>query len=131
MPETGAFNEEEKLLCAELVQKGFIEIKAEKIYPRFCVFEKEEYRKLVRVVFEPLEKAIDGELESLQSDFQAYFKGKMPPQLRDYEMLCVNRAMCDMAFFCTVEAFKSGRLYVPESKADGEFLTLMYIKGEF
>ena len=126
--ELKTLSDDERLLCAELVQRGFVTIENNEICPTFCVFDKKQYEELVKKVFKPLADKIAGEARLLQADFQKYFRGKMPPQLKDYEMFCVRRAMYDMSFICTIEAFKDGRLYVPENKTDGEFLTLMYIK---
>lgn len=127
--EISDLNEDEKLLCAELSQKGFVEIKEKRIYPRFYVFTKKQYEELVKNIFNPIADKIGDEMDLLRGDFERYFADKMPPQLKDYKMLCVRKAMYDMSFVCTFEAFRDGKLYVPENREEGEFLTFMYIKG--
>ncbi len=121
-------NEDEKLLCAELSQKGYITINDDIVKFNFYIFSEKQYEELKVQVYKPILKKVEAELNSLKEEFISYFAKKIPGQLKSYKEVFINMAIHDIGFITTVMAFNDGKLYVPESPNDGEFLTMLYFK---
>lgn len=122
--------EEQRFDLAKLVEKGFVEIKGDKAIPRFAVFTEEQFQCLEKEVFEPIAEKLRPGYERLREELTKFYQDKLPAQLKSIHKLPLRQALSDMGYVTTVLAFKEGKLYVPKDKADGEFLTLLYVKEE-
>ena len=122
--------EEQRFDVAKLVEKGFVEIKGDKAIPRFAVFTEEQFKRLEQEVFEPIVKKLRPGYEMLRDKLKKFYQDKLPSQLKSIHKLPLRQALHDMGYVTTVLAFKEGKLYVPKNRADGEFLTLLYVKEE-
>lgn len=122
------YDEAKKFTLAQLVQKGFVTVADGLALPNFCVFTDSQYRQLRENVFTPIGKKLEAEMQSLTDDLKAYYKRKLPAQLKHLESTAVRHALGDLGFLSTFFAFRDGRLYRPEEKRDGEFLTMMYVR---
>ena len=115
---------------AKLVEKGFVEIKGNKAIPRFAVFTEEQFGRLEKEVFDPIVEKLRPGYERLREELTKFYQDKLPAQLKSIHKLPLRQALSDMGYVTTVLAFKEGKLYVPKEAADGEFLTLLYVKEE-
>lgn len=122
--------EEQRFDLAKLAEKGFVEIKGDKAIPRFAVFTEEQFERLENEVFEPIAQKLRPGYEMLREELTKFYQDKLPAQLKSIHKLPLRQALHDMAYVTTVLAFKEGKLYVPKDRADGEFLTLLYVKEE-
>ncbi len=122
--------EEQRFDLAKLVEKGFVEIKGDKAIPRFAVFTEEQFQCLEKEVFEPIVEKLRPGYERLREELTKFYQDKLPAQLKSIHKLPLRQALSDMGYVTTVLAFKEGKLYVPKDAADGEFLTLLYVKEE-
>ena len=122
--------EEQRFDLAKLVEKGFVEIKGDKAIPRFAVFTVEQFKRLEKEVFEPIVEKLRPGYEMLRDKLTKFYQDKLPSQLKSIHKLPLRQALHDMGYVTTVLAFKEGKLYVPKDRADGEFLTLLYVKDE-
>ena len=122
--------EEQRFDLAKLVEKGFVEIKGDKAIPRFAVFTEEQFKRLEKEVFEPIVEKLRPGYEMLRDKLTKFYQDKLPVQLKSIHKLPLRQALHDMGYVTTVLAFKEGKLYVPKDRADGEFLTLLYVKDE-
>jgi len=122
--------EEQRFDLAKLVEKGFVEIKGDKAIPRFAVFTEEQFKRLEKEVFEPIVEKLRPGYEMLRDKLTKFYQDKLPSQLKSIHKLPLRQALHDMGYVTTVLAFKEGKLYVPKDRADGEFLTLLYVKDE-
>ena len=122
--------EEQRFDLAKLVEKGFVEIKGNQAIPRFAVFTEEQFKRLEQEVFEPIVQKLRPGYEMLRDKLKKFYQDKLPVQLKSIHKLPLRQALHDMGYVTTVLAFKEGKLYVPKDRADGEFLTLLYVKEE-
>ena len=122
--------EEQRFELAKLVEKGFVEIKGDKAIPRFAVFTEEQFGRLEKEVFDPIVEKLRPGYERLREELTKFYQDKLPAQLKSIHKLPLRQALSDMGYVTTVLAFKEGKLYVPKDAADGEFLTLLYVKEE-
>ena len=122
--------EDRKFDLAKLVEKGFVEIKGDQAIPSFAVFTEEQFNRLEREVFEPIVEKLRPGYEVLKEELTKFYQDKLPKQLGSIHKLPLRQALYDMGYVTTVLAFKEGKLYVPKDRADGEFLTLLYVKEE-
>lgn len=120
--------EEQRFDLAKLVEKGFVEIKGNQAIPRFAVFTEEQFKRLEQEVFEPIVQKLRPGYEMLRDKLKKFYQDKLPSQLKSFHKLPLRQALHDMGYVTTVLAFKEGKLYVPKDRADGEFLTLLYVK---
>ena len=79
-------------------------------------------------VFEPIAERLGNGYELLREELTKLYQTTLPKQLKQIHKLPLRQALYDMAYVTTVIAFREGKLYVPKDSADGEFLTMLYVK---
>ena len=122
------YDESKKFTLAQLVQKGFVTVSDGLALPNFCVFTDSQYEQLRENVFAPIGKKLEAEIQLLIEDMEAYYKGKLPGQVKHLAAFAVRQGLDNLGFLSTLFAFQDGMLYKPVDKSDGEFLTMMYVR---
>ena len=123
-----SFNEDQLFILAQLIEKGYIKKESGKFLPTFCVFSPEQYALLENLVFEPLARKLEHEIEDLAGDLSELCKRKMPKQLSNYYDLFLLMALNDAGYLTTIFAFNDNHLYIPQTPEEGKLLTLLYVK---
>lgn len=118
---------DQKDRLAQLVEKGFVRIEGNKAFPNFVIFTEEQYQKLTGEIFEPIMQKLEPAYNKLKAELEKYYADHIPAHLAEYREFKVDHAIGDMAWITTIFAFEDGRLLVPESRLEREFLTLMYL----
>ncbi len=119
---------DEQPLLAELVQKGFLRMEAGHISPTFCILTEGQYARLRKEVLEPIQAEVEPRLTPLAADLLETLRNATPERLHGQLTLETAMALRDLSFVTERLAFDDGLLYRPADKADGEFLTLFYIR---
>lgn len=119
--------DDKRYMLAQLLEKGFVTLHGSKAVPDFAVFTASQYESLTKEVFEPIAQELRESYEKLREELEKYFAGRVPAQLQKYRELPVDHALNDFAWLTTLLAFEDGRLLVPESRKEREFLTMMYV----
>ncbi|MDE7298771.1 MAG: RNA polymerase sigma factor [Lachnospiraceae bacterium] len=125
--DTSWVDEEQKQQLAQLVEKGFVRLDGKRAVPNFAVFTKEQYERLTNEVFEPLVQEFRPVYERLRTEIKEYYENRIPEHLKEYRELQVDEAISDFTWLTTIFAFEDGRLFMPETKQEREFLTMMYL----
>ncbi len=123
------FKEEKDYQLSLLVQKGYLRVEDGKLYPNFCVFNKEQYHQLEEKVFSPVISKVKEEYSLVIRELRDFYRGTLPKQLGHLQDFAVIMACRDVSYLTTLFAFRDQKLYVPADCHDGEFLTLTYIKN--
>lgn len=121
------FDEQKKYLLAQLVQQGYVTLRDSRAIPNFCVFTKEQFRRLSEDIFAPIADKLKNELPGLVAELEACCKTQLPEQLKDLFHASVAFGLHAIGYITTIFAFEKGMLYKPEDSHDGEFLTLVYM----
>jgi len=119
-------DDSKKFTLAQLAQKGFVTVNDGLVQPNFYIFTSSQFQQLRQTVFAPIEKKLEKGISLLIADLEAYYKNKLPKQLKHYEKSAVRHALHNLGFLSTFFAFEDGLLYKPTDSHDGEFLTLVY-----
>lgn len=122
VPEAGKFP------LAQLAEKGFIRLADGKAAPNFTILTRAQYDALWEKVFRPLTEELTGEMKCLCDDLRDTALRSLPPHLHHLSDLALGQSLLDMTYATEVLAGRKGCLYLPKDRADGEFLTLVYIK---
>ena len=122
VPEAG------KYALARLAEKGFLRIEDGSASPTFTILTQTQYDALRNEVFLPLAASLREEMLRLAEDMAALTRRHLPPHLQHLQELAFSQAMLDVTYITEIIAAKEGHLYMPRDTADGEFLTLVYIK---
>lgn len=123
-----SLDEDQLFILAQLSKRGFVRKEGAKALPTFCVFSKEQYTRLEKLVFEPLAQKLNGEIKSLADDLAELCKRKIPKQLKEYYNLFLRMALGDIGYLTTIFAFNDNHLYIPQTQEEGKMLTLLYVK---
>ena len=121
-------NGEQKFDLAKLAEYGFVKMQGDKAVPQFVVMTQEQKEQLKKQVFEPIAERLGNGYELLREELTKLYQTTLPKQLKQIHKLPLRQALYDMAYVTTVIAFREGKLYVPKDSADGEFLTMLYVK---
>ncbi len=119
---------ERKFDLAKLAEYGFVKMQGDKAVPQFVVMTWEQKEQLKKQVFEPIAERLGNGYELLREELTKFYQTRLPKQLKQMSKLPLRQALYDMAYVTTVIAFREGKLYIPKDSADGEFLTMMYVK---
>ena len=128
--DTSFITEEQKYDLAKLAEYGFVKVQGDKAIPQFVIVTEEQYERIKREVFAPIEQKLRPGYEVLREELTKHYHAKLPKQLKAISKLPLRQALFDMGYVTTLIAFREGKLYVPENSADGEFLTMAYVKPE-
>ena len=120
--------EEQKYDLAKLAEQGFVKVQGDKAIPQFVIATEKQYEQIKKEVFEPIIKKLQPGYELLREELTKHYQVKLPKQLKAISKLPLRLALYDMSYVTTVIAFRDGKLYVPKNSADGEFLTMAYVK---
>ncbi|MBQ8554372.1 MAG: RNA polymerase sigma factor [Clostridia bacterium] len=123
VPEAG-----QQYALAQLAEKGFIRMENGKAAPRFTILTQSQYDTLRDKVFLPLTRQLEGEMNRLADDLREAALRKLPKHLHHLSDLALGQSLLDLTYITEILAGTGGHLYLPRDKADGEFLTLVYIK---
>ena len=113
---------------AKLAEFGFVKVQGNKAISQFVIATKEQYERIKKEVFEPIAQKLQTGYEVLREELTKFYRAKLPRQLKEISKLPLRQALYDMGYVTTVIAFRDGKLYVPQNSADGEFLTMAYVK---
>ncbi len=122
------YDEQQRFLLAQLVQKGFVKVEGKHAIPGFCVFTEEQYTRLQEEIFAPIAAKLEPEIRLLLADLEECCRGRLPGQLKHLYRASMALALGDIGFLSTFFAFEEGKLYRPADRHDGEFLTLLYVR---
>ena len=119
-------DENQKETLALLVKKGFVKIENEKVFPTFCVFNRKQIEEITPV-FKAIDEKMRKPLNELKEDFYQYYENNIPQHLKYMKSVFVNQAFVNLVWITTLLAFKDKKLYIPATKEEGQFLTLMFV----
>ena len=122
----GALNADKKETLAILVKKGFVKIENEKAFPTFCVFNQNQIEQITPV-FKTIEEKLQKPLNALKEDFSEYYEKNIPQHLKYMKSVFINQAFVNLVWITTLLAFNDKMLYIPATKEEGQFLTLMFV----
>lgn len=117
----------QKETLALLVKKGFVKIEDEKVLPNFCVFNRKQMEEITPL-FEAIKDKVEKAVLQVKADLYAYYEKQIPKPLKYMKSVFVNQALGDLGWLTTMLAFNDKKLFVPATKEEGEFLTLLFVK---
>ena len=122
----GNLDADKKETLAILVKKGFVKIENEKVFPTFCVFNRKQIEEITPI-FKAIDEKMRKPLNELKEDFYQYYENNIPQHLKYMKSVFVNQAFVNLVWIPTLLAFKDKKLYIPATKEEGQFLTLMFV----
>ena len=119
--------ESEKDGLAALIEKGFIRKVGGCLEPTFVIFTAEQYDRLRKDVFAPLEEKLKPALKQLMEDMKIQCASFLPAHVKHLSRLLLMQSLTSLSFEAEFLAFRGGYLYRPTDPREGEFLTLSYL----
>lgn len=113
---------------AQLAEKGFVRMENGRAAPTFTILTRAQYDALRERVFLPLADSLRDEMQRLADDLRQAALSALPPHLQHLSDLALGMSLLDLTYITEILAGRDGHLYLPKDRADGEFLTLVYIK---
>lgn len=121
--DVSGFDDQQRLMLAKLAQQGYVTVHDDRAEANFCVFTAEQEERLEREIFAPILERLKPGVAAMAEDMRRLVARQLPPQLQGQLDHAVTQASFYMGYVTYILAAEDGRLYLPETREDGMFLT--------